>query len=100
MNKFEIEIDFEKVNLSELETEEDFRTEAKKILPAGLYKFASGSFGADSSGESNTMAVSGTMTDTQDGPQNNFCTLSQLSRNYGTPPTIANGATTSTAGDN
>ncbi|CDN14598.1 hypothetical protein RintRC_0920 [Richelia intracellularis] len=31
MNKFEIEIDFEKVNLSELETEEDFRTEAKKI---------------------------------------------------------------------
>ena len=66
----------------------------------GLYKFASGAFGADSSGESNTMAVSGTMTDTQDGPQNNFCTLSQLSRNYGTPPTIANGATTSTAGDN
>ena len=39
MNKFEIEIDFEKVNFSELETEEDFRTEAKKLLPAALFQF-------------------------------------------------------------
>ena len=39
MNKFEIDIDFEKVNFSELETEEDFRSEAKKILPAALFQF-------------------------------------------------------------
>ena len=39
MINFPIEIDFEHVNFSELETEEDFRAEAKKLLPAALLQF-------------------------------------------------------------
>ncbi|MDJ0797220.1 MAG: hypothetical protein QNJ51_10365 [Calothrix sp. MO_167.B12] len=39
MSKFEIDIDFAHVDFSELETEEDFRAEAKKILPAALCQF-------------------------------------------------------------
>ncbi|AKG20554.1 hypothetical protein [Calothrix sp. 336/3] len=36
MSKFQIDIDFNHVDFSSLETEEDFRTEAKKLLPAAL----------------------------------------------------------------
>ncbi|MDJ0675964.1 MAG: hypothetical protein QNJ36_11375 [Calothrix sp. MO_167.B42] len=39
MSKFQIDIDFTKINFSELETEEDFRAEAKKLLPAALFQF-------------------------------------------------------------
>ncbi|WP_088243903.1 hypothetical protein [Calothrix rhizosoleniae] len=39
MINFPIEIDFEHINFSELETEEDFRAEAKKLLPAALFQF-------------------------------------------------------------
>jgi hypothetical protein len=39
MSKFEIDIDFDNVDFSELETEEDFRAEAKKLLPAALVQF-------------------------------------------------------------
>ena len=47
----------------------------------GFYKFASGALGTDSSGEGNTMAVTGTMTTTKDNPDNNFCTMNVL-ENY------------------
>ena len=46
----------------------------------GFYKFASGALGTDSSGEGNTMTVTGTMTTTKDTPDNNFCTLNPLVR--------------------
>ncbi|MBD2342629.1 hypothetical protein [Anabaena subtropica] len=36
MSKFPIDIDLSHVDLSSLETEEDFRIEAKKLLPAAL----------------------------------------------------------------
>jgi hypothetical protein len=41
-------------------------------------KYASGALGTDSSGESNDFVVSGTMTNTKDNAQNNFCTLNSL----------------------
>jgi hypothetical protein len=41
-------------------------------------KYASGALGTDSSGEGNTMTVSGTMTPTKDNAQNNFCTLNPI----------------------
>ena len=41
-------------------------------------KFASGALGTDSSGEGNNMTVSGTMTNTKDTPDNNFCTMNPL----------------------
>ena len=44
----------------------------------GFYKFASGALGTDSSGEGNTMTVSGTMTNTKDTPDNNFPTGNYL----------------------
>jgi len=48
----------------------------------GFYKFASGALGTDSSGEGNTMAVTGTMTNTKDNPDNNFCTMNPLDNYY------------------
>ncbi|BAT54660.1 hypothetical protein NOS3756_36320 [Nostoc sp. NIES-3756] len=36
MSKFPIDLDFSHVDLSSLETEEDVRLEAKKLLPAAL----------------------------------------------------------------
>ena len=53
-------------------------------------KFASGALGTDSSGEGNNMTVSGTMTNTKDTPQNNFCTINPLD-NYYQASTFANG---------
>ena len=41
-------------------------------------KYASGAFGTDSSGESNDFVVTGTMTNTKDTPENNFCTMNPL----------------------
>ena len=41
-------------------------------------KMASGALGTDSSGNGNTMAVTGTMTNTKDTPENNFCTMNPL----------------------
>jgi hypothetical protein len=38
MSKFKIDIDFSSVDFSELSTDEDFRTEAKKLLPAAIVK--------------------------------------------------------------
>ncbi|MDM9385181.1 hypothetical protein QUB80_31500 [Chlorogloeopsis sp. ULAP01] len=38
MNKFEINLDFSNVDFSSLETEEDFQTEARKLLPQALVK--------------------------------------------------------------
>ena len=48
----------------------------------GFYKFASGALGTDSSGNGNTMTVSGTMTNTKDTPDNNFCTMNPLENYY------------------
>ena len=59
----------------------------------GLYKFASGSFGADSSGEGNTMTVGGTMTATKDNAINNFCTMNPLD-NYLQSMTFSQGNNT------
>ena len=44
----------------------------------GFYKFASGALGTDNSGESNTLAVTGTMTTTLDNAMNNFATMNPL----------------------
>ena len=38
MSKFQISIDFSDVDLASLETEDDFRQEAKKLLPKALVK--------------------------------------------------------------
>jgi len=38
MSKFQIEIDFSRVDLASLETEEDFQREAKNLLPKALVK--------------------------------------------------------------
>ena len=62
-------------------------------------KYASGAEGTDSSGNGNDMTVSGTMTQTKDTPQDNFCTLSPLARSFGTTPTLSNGNTTTTTAD-
>ena len=61
----------------------------------GFYKFASGALGTDSSGEGNTMTVSGTMTTTKDTPDNNFCTMNPLD-NFYAGDTFSNGNTTAT----
>ena len=53
-------------------------------------KFASGATGTDSSGESNNMTVSGTMTNLKDNPDNNFCTINPLD-NYYPVYTFSNG---------
>jgi hypothetical protein len=53
-------------------------------------------FGDDSSGNNNDMAVSGTMTQTKDNPDNNFCTWNLLTQSGGT---YSNGNTSRTAGD-
>ena len=44
-------------------------------------KYASGATGADSSGQSNTMTVAGTITSLKDNPDNNFCTYNPLDPN-------------------
>ena len=62
----------------------------------GFYKFASGASGADSSGNGNTMAVSGTLTNLKDNPDNNFCALNPLD-NYYASITYTNGNTTATS---
>ena len=56
-------------------------------------KYASGALGTDSSGEGNTMAVSGTMTTTKDTPDNNFCMMNPLN-NYLFNGTYSNGNNT------
>ena len=38
MSKFEIDIDLSSVDFASLETEDDFRIEAKKLLPSALVK--------------------------------------------------------------
>ena len=55
-------------------------------------KFASGALGTDSSGNGNTMTVSGTMTNTKDTPDNNFCTINPLD-DYYQESTYSNGNT-------
>ena len=62
-------------------------------------KYASGAEGTDSSGNGNDMTVSGTMTQTKDTPEDNFCTLNPLARSFGTTPTLSNGNTTTTTAD-
>ena len=62
----------------------------------GLFlKFASGAFGTDSSGNSNTMTVGGTMTATKDNAMNNFATMNPLD-NYYAASTFTNADTTVT----
>ena len=56
-------------------------------------KYAAGAFGTDSSGESNTMTVAGTMTTTKDTPDNNFCTMNALD-NYYAQAALSNGMNT------
>ena len=58
----------------------------------------SGAMGTDSSGNSNTFTVSGTLTQNVDTPSNNFCTLNPNDRAItGTAPTLANGNLTFTS---
>jgi len=54
-------------------------------------KFASGALGTDSSGNGNTMSVSGTMTPTKDDAQNNFCTGNSRAQQIPTAMTYSNG---------
>ena len=56
----------------------------------------SGAFGTDSSGNSNTFTVNGTMTQTIDTPSNVFATLNALSK--GIDQTLSNGNTTMVSG--
>ena len=56
-------------------------------------KFASGASGTDSSGNSNDFAVTGTMTNLKDSPDNNFCTMNPLN-NYLFNGTYSNGNNT------
>jgi len=56
----------------------------------------SGAMGTDSSGNTNTFTVSGTLTQNVDTPDNNFCTWNPLTQNGGT---YLNGNTTRTGGD-
>ena len=51
-------------------------------------------FGDDSSGNNNDFAVSGTMTQTQDTPDNNFCTMNALEKNTNNTQTFSNGDNT------
>ena len=57
-------------------------------------KFASGALGTDSSGESNDFTVSGTMTNTKDTPDNNFCTWTPLLNRVTNASTFTNANTT------
>ena len=57
----------------------------------------SGAFGTDSSGNSNTFTVNGTMTQNIDTPSNVFATLNPLAR-FQVAPTYSNGNNTITAG--
>ena len=59
----------------------------------------SGAMGTDSSGNSNTFTVSGTLTQNVDTPDNNFATFNPLD-NYFPNYTFANGNTTCTTGGN
>ena len=61
-------------------------------------KFASGAEGTDSSGNGNDFTVNGTMTNTKDTPQNNFCTMSLISSTTPTanPPVMSDGNLTLT----
>ena len=60
----------------------------------------SGAFGTDSSGNSNTFTVNGTMTQTIDTPSNVFATLNPLDINPSNTNTFANGNTTITTNGN
>ena len=51
-------------------------------------------FGDDSSGNNNDFAVSGTMTQTQDTPDNNFCTMNPLEKNTNNTQNFINGDNT------
>ena len=55
-------------------------------------KYASGAEGTDSSGEGNDFTVSGTITQTQDTPENNFCTINPLD-DFFQESTYSNGST-------
>ena len=57
-------------------------------------KYASGSTGTDSSGESNNMTVSGNLTANKDNPDNNFCTMNPIGLNE-SAGNYSNGNTTS-----
>jgi len=57
----------------------------------------SGAMGTDSSGNSNTFTVSGTLTQTEDTPANNFATLNPLIYSTGNNTTLSNGNTTVTS---
>ena len=61
-------------------------------------KYASGAHGTDSSGNSNDFVVSGTMTNTKDTPDNNFCTSTPIVGNAdsATNLTLSNGNLTTT----
>ncbi len=59
----------------------------------------SGAMGTDSSGNSNTFTVSGTLTQNVDTPSNNFATLNALD-NYYAGATLSNGNTKSVTGTN
>ena len=48
----------------------------------GFYKFASGALTTDSSGNGNTLTQVGSPTNTQDTPDNNFCTMNPLENFY------------------
>jgi len=61
-------------------------------------KFASGATGTDSSGESNDMTVSGTMTSPKDNPQNNYCLMNPLDTFY--PSATFTNCNTTIATDN
>ena len=52
-------------------------------------KYSSGASGTDSSGNSNDFAVSGTMTNLKDSPDNNFCTMNPVD-NYFANQTFTN----------
>ena len=66
----------------------------------GLFlKFASGAFGTDSSGNANTMTVTGTMTNTKDNAMDNYCTWNsvgnvRISGGTAYPVTFSNSNTT------
>jgi len=51
-------------------------------------------FGDDSSGNTNDFTVSGTMTQTKDTPDNNFCTMNPLEKNSNNTQTFSNGNNT------
>ena len=69
----------------------------------GFYKFASGASGTDSSGNSNTMTVAGTLTNIKDTPDNNFatwdCNVPITNSNYGMSFTNGNRSVIPTSPD-